>query len=72
MNETTPLNTPPMIYDWKGERKGILECHLRISVSLRPLELWGGFGNHLEFSKINAQLFVSGVWVKSGIYSSKK
>ena len=54
-----------MIYDWKEERNGNLECHLRISVSCRPLELWGGFGNHLEFSEINAQLFVSRVCVKS-------
>ncbi len=68
MNGTTPLKTPRMIYDWKEERKRNLECHLRISVSFRPLELWGGFGNRPEFSKINAQLFVSGVCVKSGTY----
>jgi hypothetical protein len=55
MNGTTPLNTPCMIYHWKEERKGNLECHLRISVSLRRLELWGGFGNRLEFGEINAQ-----------------
>ena len=61
MNETRPLNTPCVIYHWKEERKRNLECHLRISVSLRCLELWGGFGNPPEFSKINAQLFVSGV-----------
>ncbi len=67
MNGTTPLNTPPMIYDWKEEQKGNLQCCLRISVSLRPLELWGGFGNCPEFSEINAQLFVSGVCVKSGM-----
>jgi hypothetical protein len=66
MNGTTPLNTPRMIYHWKEERKGNLKCHLRISVSLRHLELWGGFGNCPEFRKINAQLFVSGVRAKSG------
>jgi hypothetical protein len=66
MNGTTPLNTPRMIYHWKGEQKGNLQCHLRISVSLRRLELWGGFGNRPEFSKINAQLFVSGVSARSG------
>ncbi len=69
MNGTTPLNTPRMIYHWKEERKGNLKCHLRISVSLRRLELWGGFGNHPEFSEINAQLFVSGVRAKSGMAS---
>ncbi len=67
MNMTTPLNKPHMMYDWKEERKGNLKCRLRISVSLRPQELWDGFGNRPEFSKINAQLFVSGVRVKSGI-----
>jgi hypothetical protein len=67
MNETTPLNTPRMMYHRKKERKGNLECHLRISVSLRRLQLWGSFGNRPEFSKINAQLlFVSRVRVKSG------
>ncbi len=69
MNGTTPLNTPRMIYHWKEERKGNLECHLRISISLRRLELGVGFGNRPEFSKINAQLFVSGVCVKSGTNS---
>ncbi len=66
MNGTTPLNTPRMIYHWKEERKGNLECHLRISVSLRRSELWGGFANRPEFSEINAQLFVSRVRVRSG------
>ncbi len=70
MNGTTPLNTPHMIYHWKEEQKGILKCHLRISVSLKRLELWGGFANHPEFSKINAQLFVSGVRIKSDSLSS--
>ena len=69
MNGTTPLNTPRMIYHWKEERKGNLECHLRISVSLRRPELWGGFANRPEFSEINAQLFVSRVRVRSGILS---
>ena len=70
MNETTPLNTPRMIYHRKEERKRNLECHLRISISFRRLELWGGFGNRPEFSEINAQLFVSGIHVKSGRYYS--
>jgi hypothetical protein len=55
-----------MIYHWKEERKGNLECHLRISVPLRRPELWGSFGNRPEFSKINAQLVVSGVRARSG------
>ncbi len=55
-----------MMYHWKEERKGNLECHLRISVPLRRPELWGSFGNRPEFSKINAQLFVSGVRARSG------
>jgi hypothetical protein len=50
MTERTLLNTPHMIYHWKEERKGNLECHLRISDSLRRLELWGGFGKRPEFS----------------------
>ena len=54
MNGTTPLNTPRMIYHWKEERKGYLECHLRIAVSLRRLELWDGFANRPEFSEIDA------------------
>ena len=52
--------------------KGESECHLRISVSLKRLELWGGFGNHPEFSEINAQLFVSGVRVKAVISLESK
>ncbi len=66
MNGTTPLNIPRMKYHWKEERKGNLECHLRISVSLKRPELWGSFGNRSEFSKINAQLFPSGVRAKTG------
>ena len=65
MNETTPLNTPRMIYHWKEERKGNLECHLRISVPLRRRELWGGFGNRPEFSEINAHKKASGVRAKA-------
>ena len=67
MNGATPLNTPRIIYHWKEERKGNLECHLRISVSLRRPELWGSFGNRPEFSEINAQLFPSGVRAKTGM-----
>ena len=66
MNGTTLLNTPRMIYHWKEERKGYLECHLRIAVSLRRPELWDGFANRPQFSEINAQLFVSRVRVRSG------
>jgi hypothetical protein len=50
MNGKTPLNTSRMTYHWKEEQKGNLECHLRISVALRPLELWGDFGKRPEFS----------------------
>ncbi len=72
MNGTTPLNTPRMIYHKKEERNGNLECHLRISVSLRRQELWGGFANRPEFSEINAQLIPSGVRARSGTTIIKK
>jgi hypothetical protein len=44
------LNTPPIIYCWKDEVNRILQCHLRMGVSPRPLEMLGHFGNRPNFS----------------------
>ena len=60
------LDTPCVIYPWKEEIKRIPQCHLRMGVSPRPLEIWGNFGNRPKFSKLSTQLFVSRVYIKSG------